>query len=167
MLVGGNVEPLRRVGDDVAKPLVDAQVAVLDLVQDDLQHDHVPNGGILQEIDFVEEDVRVRHEVVGSGVHQRGVGQRRVVQGASRAALHATPHVVPQVVLPRSPRTLLGFLHQSFRCSTVVSYPDPNVRNDDYRLQYNITYRGSGQQVDRSCSGAPECWRSNQNREFA
>ena len=21
----------------------------------------------------------------------------------------------------------------------VVSYPDPNVRNDDYRLQYNIT----------------------------
>ena len=22
----------------------------------------------------------------------------------------------------------------------VVSYPDPNVRNDDYRLQYNITY---------------------------
>ena len=50
---------------------------------------------------------------------------------------------------------------------TVVSYPDPNVRNDYYRLQYNITYRGSGQQVDRSCSGAPELWRSNQNREFA
>ena len=24
----------------------------------------------------------------------------------------------------------------------IVSYPDPNVRNDDYRLQYNITYRG-------------------------
>ena len=22
----------------------------------------------------------------------------------------------------------------------MVSYPDPNVRNDDYRLQYNITY---------------------------
>ena len=22
----------------------------------------------------------------------------------------------------------------------LVSYPDPNVRNDDYRLQYNITY---------------------------
>ena len=22
----------------------------------------------------------------------------------------------------------------------VVSYPDPNVRNDDYRLQYNITW---------------------------
>ena len=21
----------------------------------------------------------------------------------------------------------------------IVSYPDPNVRNDDYRLQYNIT----------------------------
>ena len=64
MLVGENVEALRLVGDDVAKPLVDAQVAVLDLVQDDLQHDHVPNGGILQEIDFVEEDVRVRHEAV-------------------------------------------------------------------------------------------------------
>ena len=29
----------------------------------------------------------------------------------------------------------------------VVSYPDPNVRNDDYRLQYNITYRGSGNEV--------------------
>ena len=24
----------------------------------------------------------------------------------------------------------------------LVSYPDPNVRNADYRLQYNITYRG-------------------------
>ena len=23
---------------------------------------------------------------------------------------------------------------------SLVSYPDPNVRNDDYRLQYNITY---------------------------
>ena len=23
----------------------------------------------------------------------------------------------------------------------VVSYPDPNVRNDDHRLQYDITYR--------------------------
>ena len=64
MLVGEHVEPLRLIGDDVAKPLVDAQVAVLDIVQDDLQHDHVPNGGILQVIDFVEEDVRVRHEVV-------------------------------------------------------------------------------------------------------
>ena len=56
---------------------------------------------------------------------------------------------------------------QSSRGGRLVSYPDPNVRNDDYRLQYNITYRGSGQQVDRSCSGAPDCWRSNQNREFA
>ena len=37
---------------------------MLDLVQDDLQHDHIPNGGILQVIDFVEEDVRVRHEAV-------------------------------------------------------------------------------------------------------
>ena len=100
-------------------PLVDAQVAVLDLVQDDLQHDHVPNGGILQEIDFVEEDVRVRHEVVRVRaevrVHQRGVGQKR---GASHAALHATPHVVPQVVFPHhlDDRTLLGFPHESFRC---------------------------------------------------
>ena len=97
---------------------------MLDLVQDDLQHDHVPNGGILQEIDFVEEDVRVRHEVVRVRaevrVHQRGVGQRRVILGASRAALHATPHVVPQVVFPHhlDDRTLLGFLHQSFQCST-------------------------------------------------
>ena len=24
----------------------------------------------------------------------------------------------------------------------IVSYPDPNVRNDDHRLQYDITYRG-------------------------
>ena len=24
----------------------------------------------------------------------------------------------------------------------VVSYPDPTVRNDDHRLQYDITYRG-------------------------
>ena len=32
-------------------------------------------------------------------------------------------------------------------CTLVVSYPDPNVRNDDYRLQYNITYRGSGNEV--------------------
>ena len=22
----------------------------------------------------------------------------------------------------------------------LVSYPDPSVRNDDYRLQYNVTY---------------------------
>ena len=29
----------------------------------------------------------------------------------------------------------------------VVSYPDPNVRNNDYRLQYNITYRESGNEV--------------------
>ena len=26
----------------------------------------------------------------------------------------------------------------------LVSYPDPNVRNEDHRLQYDITYRGSG-----------------------
>ena len=30
---------------------------------------------------------------------------------------------------------------------TLVLYPDPNVRNDDYCLQYNITYRGSGNEV--------------------
>ena len=29
----------------------------------------------------------------------------------------------------------------------LVSYPDPTVRNDDYRLQYDITYRGSGNEV--------------------
>ena len=28
-----------------------------------------------------------------------------------------------------------------------VSYPDPNVHNDDNCLQYDITYRGSGKQV--------------------
>ena len=42
-------------------------------------------------------------------------------------------------------------LMSTFQCNCnsrdIVSYPDPNVRNDDYRLQYNITYRGSGQQV--------------------
>ena len=34
-----------------------------------------------------------------------------------------------------------------YRPFPFVSYPDPNVRNDDYRLQYNITYRGSGNEV--------------------
>ena len=29
----------------------------------------------------------------------------------------------------------------------LVSYPDPYVRNDDHRLQYDITYRGSGNKV--------------------
>ena len=28
-----------------------------------------------------------------------------------------------------------------------VSYPDPTVRNDDHRLQYDITYNGSGNEV--------------------
>ena len=37
------------------------------------------------------------------------------------------------------------YILYAFRC--LVSYPDPNVRNDDYRLQYNITYRGSGNEV--------------------
>ena len=39
----------------------------------------------------------------------------------------------------------------------VVSYPDPNVRKH-YRLQYNIAYIGSGQQVEESCS-----WECNWN----
>ena len=30
--------------------------------------------------------------------------------------------------------------------------PRPNVRNDDYCLQYNITYRGSGNEVVGNCS---------------
>ena len=28
------------------------------------------------------------------------------------------------------------------RARILVSYPDPYVRNDDHRLQYDITYRG-------------------------
>ena len=44
----------------------------------------------------------------------------------------------------------------------VVSYPDPNVRNDDYRLQYNITYRGSGNEVVGNGSMLPEFGRTNQ-----
>ena len=33
----------------------------------------------------------------------------------------------------------------TYRCLAVVSLA--NVRNDDYHLQYNITYRGSGNEV--------------------
>ena len=44
----------------------------------------------------------------------------------------------------------------------LVSYPDPNVRNDDYRLQYNITYRGSGNEVVGNGSMLPEFGRTNQ-----
>ena len=33
---------------------------------------------------------------------------------------------------------------------SVVSYPDPNVRNDDYRLQYNIRTFGSGYETNVS-----------------
>ena len=36
---------------------------------------------------------------------------------------------------------LANNLHWRIQGEGVVSYPDPNVRNDDYRLQYNITYR--------------------------
>ena len=41
--------------------------------------------------------------------------------------------------------------------SLLVSYPDPYVRNDDHRLQYDITYRGSGNKVVRNGSSATEC----------
>ena len=41
----------------------------------------------------------------------------------------------------------LAFHRSDAPISGIVSYPDPNVRNDDYRLQYNITYRGSGNEV--------------------
>ena len=34
----------------------------------------------------------------------------------------------------------------------LVSYPDPYVRNDDHRLQYDITYRGSGNEVVKKSS---------------
>ena len=44
----------------------------------------------------------------------------------------------------------------------LVSYPDPNVRNDDHRLQYDITYRGSGNEVVRNGSSATECCGTNQ-----
>ena len=37
--------------------------------------------------------------------------------------------------------------HVSLGVYVLVSYPDPNVRNDDHRLQYDITYRGSGNEV--------------------
>ena len=41
--------------------------------------------------------------------------------------------------------------------SLLVSYPDPYVRNDDHRLQYDITYRGSGNKVVRNGSSATKC----------
>ena len=44
----------------------------------------------------------------------------------------------------------------------IVSYPDPYVRNDDHRLQYDITYRGSGNKVVRNGSSATECCCTNQ-----
>ena len=44
----------------------------------------------------------------------------------------------------------------------LVSYPDPYVRNDDHRLQYDITYRGSGNKVVRNGSSATECCCTNQ-----
>ena len=31
--------------------------------------------------------------------------------------------------------------------SVLASYPAPNVGNDDYHLKYNITHRGSGNEV--------------------
>ena len=49
-----------------------------------------------------------------------------------------------------------------FECVCVVSYPDPYVRNDDHRLQYDITYRGSGNKVVRNGSSATECCCTNQ-----
>ena len=49
-----------------------------------------------------------------------------------------------------------------FECVCVVSYPDPYVRNDDHRLQYDITYRGSGNKVVRNGSSAMECCCTNQ-----
>ena len=45
---------------------------------------------------------------------------------------------------------------------SLVSYPDPNVRNDDHPLQYDITYRGSGNEVVRNGSSATECCGTNQ-----
>ena len=45
---------------------------------------------------------------------------------------------------------------------SLVSYPDPNVRS--------ITSRTEGlanKSIEVVLHGAPECWRSNQNREFA
>ena len=48
------------------------------------------------------------------------------------------------------------------RLQYLVSYPDPYVRNDDHRLQYDITYRGSGNKVVRNGSSATECCCTNQ-----
>ena len=45
--------------------------------------------------------------------------------------------------------------HTHVHTHTLVSYPDPYVRNDDHRLQYDITYRGSGNEVVRN--GFLEC----------
>ena len=42
--------------------------------------------------------------------------------------------------------------HTHVHTHTLVSYPDPYVRNDDHRLQYDITYRGSGNEVVRNGS---------------
>ena len=45
------------------------------------------------------------------------------------------------------------------QCSVqIVSYPDPYVRNDDHRLQYDITYRGSGNEVVRNGSWNVHCY---------
>ena len=42
--------------------------------------------------------------------------------------------------------------HAHTHMPNIVSYPDPYVRNDDHRLQYDITYRGSGNEVVRNGS---------------
>ena len=131
MLVREHVELLRPVGDDVTQPLVGAQVAVLYLVEDDLQYDDVLDGGIFQEVYLVQDDVRVWHEVVrvraDVGLDQRGAGERGVVLMAGGAALYAAPHIIPQVVFPHhlDNGALLGFLQKSFGRQHIV--PDGHV----------------------------------------
>ena len=73
----------------------------------------------------------------GVVVHlSQGEGGRETVY--TNASLTSAIIVAPSLKLGAP-----GFRTADFPHTHVVSYPDPTVRNDDHRLQYDITYRGT------------------------
>ena len=70
------------------------------------------------------------------------------MQGYRRVAIvEEFYHILKQIhdkdCLHAGSRKTYARVSSYFHAIEVVSYPDPNVRNDDHRLQYDITYRGT------------------------
>lgn len=96
VLIRKDKEFLRQIAAERSDSIIDGQISVPDLLQHDGQHDHIIDRRILQQINLIEDDVRVEDEDRGGG----GAAEASGGSVADLARRDSAVDIVPQVVLP-------------------------------------------------------------------